>query len=323
MSRPDARRVADTLLHYPACFIATHVNPEGDAIGSMLALALALESLGKEVVCYDRHGVPENCRFLPTWERVVTELPASVPPLVVYVDADRLERCDLSVDHFPHAETFARIDHHTSSAPDPGPALVDTKAAAAGELIFELLPLLDVTLTTDIATCLQTALMVDTGRFSYTNTTPKTHRIAADLLAAGADVPAIVDWIWGSVKFEATRLLGAALSTLQRSADDRIAWAVLRNEDFLSVNATPEDTEGIIDAVRAVRGVEVAALFSEKRGTIRVSLRSRGHVDVAALARQFDGGGHVKAAGLTFDGTMENAICAVIGAIGAALEDQP
>ncbi|HOS43765.1 MAG TPA: DHHA1 domain-containing protein, partial [Armatimonadota bacterium] len=236
------------------------------------------------------------------------------------LDADRLERCELSVAHFPDAETFVRIDHHTSSAPDPGPALVDTHAAAAGELIFALLPLLGAPLTPAIATCLQTALMVDTGRFSYTNTTPTTHRIAAELVAAGADVPTIVDWIWGSVKYEASRLLGAALSTLRRGADGRVAWAVLRNEDFASVNATPEDTEGIIDAVRAVRGVEVAALFSEKRGTIRVSLRSRGHVDVAALARRFGGGGHVKAAGLTCDGTMEQAICAVIGAIEQALD---
>lgn len=323
MSRPDAELVAATLLRYPACLIATHVNPEGDAIGSMLALALALEQQGKAVICYDHHGVPENCRFLPTWERVVRELPAALPPLIVYVDADRLERCELSREMFPDAEAFARIDHHTSSAPDPGPAFVSTKAAATGELVFHLLPLLGAALTPAIATCLQTALMVDTGRFSYTNTTPETHRIAAELVAAGADVPTIVDWTWGSVKYEAARLLGAALSTLQLGAGGRIAWAVLRNEDFQCVNALPEDTEGIIDAVRAIRGAEVALLFSEKRGTIRVSLRSRGHVDVAALARRFDGGGHVKAAGLTFAGSMEHALSDVLGAVEQALDVKP
>jgi phosphoesterase RecJ-like protein len=322
MSRPDAQAVADALLAAPALLIATHVNPEGDAIGSMLALALALEQRGKTVTCFDHHGVPENCRFLPTWERVVTELPDVLPPAIVYVDADRLERCNLSQEQFPHAEVFVRVDHHTSSVPDPGPAFVDTKAAAAGELVFELLPLLGAALTPEIATCLQTALMVDTGRFSYTNTTPTTHRIAAELVAAGADVPTIVDWTWGSIKYEAARLMGAALTTLQLGAGGRMTWAVLRNEDFQSVNALPEDTEGIIDAVRSIRGAEVAALFSEKRGTVRVSLRSRGHVDVAALARQFDGGGHVKAAGLTFEGTMEHALCAVLGAIERALDAQ-
>jgi len=316
---PDACRVAETLLRYPACLIATHVNPEGDAIGSLLALALALEQHGIVVTCYDRDGVPDNCRFLPTWERVATTLPSTLPPLVVFVDADRPERCNLTPTELPGVDAVVRIDHHVSRQPDIGPAFVETTAAAAGELIYALLPLLDATLTPDIATCLHTALMVDTGRFCYTNTTPATLRIAAELLAAGAAVPTIVAWIWGRVTYPASRLLGAALAGLQVSSAGRLAWAVLRQADFQAVDASPEDTEGIIDHIRAVRGAEVAALFSEKRGEVRVSLRSTGTVDVAALARQFNGGGHVKAAGITCTGTLEYAVADILRALEAAL----
>lgn len=318
-ANPDAQRVADALLAYPSCLIATHVNPEGDAIGSQLALAMALEQRGIEVYCYDRDGVPENNRFLPTWERVMTELPAEIPQLVVFVDADRPERCNLSPEIIAGAQTIVRIDHHVSTGDDLGPALVKVDAAATGEIVFSLLPLLGATLTPEIATCLQTAIMVDTGRFSYTNTTALTHRTAAELVAAGADVATITEWIWGRLRAASVKLIGLGLSHLQTNADGRIAWAVLRQEDFLAADATPEDTEGLIDHVRSVAGAEVAVIFSEKRGVVRVSLRSHGRVDVAALARQFAGGGHVKAAGLTYDGPIEYAIADVLRAIEAAL----
>lgn len=318
-NHPEAQRVAETLLAYPSCLIVTHVNPEGDAIGSQLALALALAQHGIAVSCFDLHGVPENCQFLPTWERVRRELPAEIPPLVVYVDADGLARCGLDERDLPGVDAFVRIDHHLSSVPDLGPSLVDTSAAAAGELVFELLPLLEAQLTPEIATCLQTALMVDTGRFSYTNTTPHTHRIAADLVAAGADVPTIVEWTWGRTKYSAAKLLGAALSSLQLTPDGRISWAILRDADFRMAGANGEDTEGLIDHVREIRGAEVAALFSEKRGVVRVSLRSSSTIDVAQIARLFSGGGHVKAAGLTYEGLIEHAVSDVLHAIEEAL----
>ena len=129
-----------------------------------------------------------------------------------------------------------------------------------------------------------------------------------------------MEWTWGRVSFAASKLLGFALSSLQLSLDKRIAWAVLRHEDFQSVNANAEDTEGIIDHIRAVRDIEIGALFSEKRGVVRVSLRSNGAVDVARIAHFFNGGGHAKAAGLTYEGLLEHAVCDVLQAIEAALE---
>jgi len=322
ISHPDARLVAEALCRYPACLIVTHVNPEGDAIGSQLALALALEQRDITVTCYDRDGVPDNCRFLPTWERVHNVLPDVIPPLVVYVDADGLARCGVQRDDITAAETIVRIDHHLSSTADLGPALVDTSAAAAGELIYALLPLLGTRLTSDIATCLQTALMVDTGRFSYTNTTPDTLRIAAELVAAGADVPTIVDWTWGRMKLSAAKLLGHALNALQTTPDGRIAWALLRNEDFLASGAKAEDTEGIIDNIRSIRGAEVAVLFSEKHGVVRVSLRSTSTVDVAEVARRFQGGGHQRAAGISYDGLLEHAVSEILRVLQQALRDR-
>ena len=320
-SNPESVQVARAILEYSSCLIVTHLNPEGDAIGSMLALALALEQRGINATCYDRDGVPDICQFLPSWERVRNELPATIPPLVIYLDADRLERCGLTLAELPGAERFVRIDHHQGGAVEEGRTLADTTAAATGEIIFRLLPLLDARMTPEIATCLQAAIMVDTGRFSYTNTTPVTHRIAAELLAAGADVPTIVEWTWGRMHFAAARLLGFALSSLQLTPDGKIVWAVLRQQDFDAANANPADTEGIIDHVRTIRDTEIAVLFSEKHGVIRGSLRSNGRVDVARVARLFNGGGHIKAAGFTYDGTLEQAIADVIGALEEALKE--
>lgn len=323
MSNPDAQLVAETMLSFPACLIVTHVNPEGDAIGTQLALALALEQRGITVTCYDRDGVPDNNRFLPTWERVATTLPEVIPPLVIYVDADRLERCNVSVEALVGAEAFVRIDHHVDTQPSLGPKLVDTRAAATGELLYTLLPYLGAQLTPEIATCLHTALMVDTGRFSYSNTTPNTLHVAAELVAAGADVASIVEWVWGRASLAGTRLLGRVMAGVQASDDGRIVWSVLTAQDFIDCGASADDTEGAIDRIRCIRDVEVAALFSEKHGEVRVSLRSHGHVDVAAVARHFGGGGHVKAAGLTYAGPMANAVDAVIGVIARALDAVP
>lgn len=318
-AHPEAKIVARELLRYPFCLIATHVNPEGDAIGSQLALAMALEQRGINVLCYDKDGVPDNCRFMSTWERVATELPPFMPPLVIIVDADRLERCDLSPEKVHGAEKIVRIDHHMNENPPAGPALVDSRAAAAGELVYELLPHLGATLTPEIATCLLGAIMVDTGRFSYSNTTPATHRIAAELVAAGADVQTIAEWTWGRLRYPALKLRGYALASLQASPDGRYVWAVLRAEDYQAANAGPEDTDGVIDEVRLVRDSEVAVLFSERQGVVRVSLRSH-QVDVAAIAQQFGGGGHLKAAGITMEPPLEAAICGVLHAVEESLK---
>lgn len=319
ISEHEFNATAALLKEYSSCLIATHVNPEGDAIGSQLALALTLEAAGLQVCCYDHDGVPEACRFLPTWERVATELPKVMPPLVIYVDAESLQRCNLSPERFPSDIRFLCIDHHKSNNEKPSLSLIDVEAAAAGEIVYSLVKALNVPLTADIATCLQTALMVDTGRFCYTNTRPNTLRTAAELVDAGANVQLITEWIWGRISLAASLLQGAALKSINTSRDGRIAWAVLRARDFTACGASEEDTEGIIDNVRNINGVEVAILFSEKAGAIRASLRSRGEIDVAILARQFHGGGHAKAAGLTFDGPMEYAVAEVVKAVEAKL----
>jgi phosphoesterase RecJ-like protein len=144
-------------------------------------------------------------------------------------------------------------------------------------------------------------------------------RIAADLIGAGADLPTIIDWIWGRTKYAAAKLLGAALSSLQVSANGRIAWAVLREEDFHTASAREDDTEGIIDHIRSIQDARVAVLFSEKQGEIRGSLRSTGEVDVAKLAGAFGGGGHVKAAGFSYQGPIEYAVCDVLRVIENAM----
>jgi bifunctional oligoribonuclease and PAP phosphatase NrnA len=233
-----------------------------------------------------------------------------------------LERCGLSEVELPGAQAFVCIDHHPhADGQEPANlvSFVDPSAAAAGELVYEVLMALGTEMTADIATCLLAALMVDTGRFSFSNTSPQTHRIAAELVAAGARVTEVSDEIWGCRPLRALQLMAKALSTLQLAAGGRIAWAVLRSADYHAVGANAEDTEGIIDQVRTVQGAEVALLFSERRGQARVSLRSHGHVDVSAIARRFGGGGHAKAAGISSEAPLDEVIPGVLAAVEEAL----
>jgi len=292
--------------------LACHVRPDADALGSLLGLSLGLEALGKRVHPVSPDGVPELYRFLPSWERVRTG--ADVPcDLAIGLDADGSDRLGSAEAAILGAPFVIDLDHHTGPDRYGNLQIVDPSAAATGELVYGLLQELGVDLTPEIATCLLAAILTDTGSFRFQNVTPDTFRTAGALVEAGAHPTPIYEAVYGSRPFAATCLLGRLLSNLERSPDGRVVWARLAQADFERLGLETDATEGFVDQIRAIEGCEVAIFFREERdGVVRASLRSRGVVNVARVAEEFGGGGHVPAAGLSLDGPLDEAVRRVV-----------
>lgn len=290
--------------------IVPHLHPDGDALGSALALALALRQMGKpivEVVCHD--PVPEIYQFLPGSECVRTELqPRTTYDVAIVCDMSQLSRAGRHEPLIRNARQILQVDHHVPQEPFADVRLIDTTAAATAEVTYRLLRAMNCPLTPEIATCLLTGIVTDTFSFKFPNTTPRTLRIASRLQAAGADISAINERVFETRSFSSVKLLGLALSTLQRTEDGAIAWAAISRRMFKEAGATDEETEGIVNFVRSIRGVRVAMLLRETPNQkVRVSLRSRGAINVAQIASQFGGGGHENAAGCTLEMSLEEA----------------
>jgi len=301
--------------------LACHVNPDGDALGSLLGLALALIPLGKEMVCLSQDGVPDILRFLPGAEIVVTTTDVPAFDLALVVDSGELARVGESVKPLvARARRVVDIDHHVTAGAFGDIRVLDAQAASTAEIVYALLQTLGVPITPDIATCLFTGIITDTGSFRFQNVTPNTLRVAANLLEAGAPPAHISENVFENRTFAATRLLGSALSALSQTPDGQIIWTHITAQDFRTIGATDQDTEGVVNYVRGVRGAEVGILFREmETDKIRVSLRSRESVNVAEIAARFGGGGHRMASGCTVDAPLAEAEQAVVRAVQAAL----
>jgi len=302
-----------------------HVNADGDSVGSCLALAAALERRGAECTVAYGDRFPQAYAFLPgagrirAWDQVDTArgFDAAVLP-----DCSDLERVGDAAALLPAAARIVNIDHHASNAGFGDVRWVDPARACVGEMIMDLLDDLDVDLDHDLALCLYTALVTDTGSFRYSNTTPDAHRRAAQLLERGGLQPAwVATQVYDNRSRAALRLLGDVLGTLAVSPDGRVAWVVVSRALQERHGAGPADTEGIVGYPRSLAGVEIALSFFEQAdGTVRVAFRSRSRVDVARLARCFGGGGHARAAGCTHPGPLAAAVEQVVVAARRSLE---
>jgi bifunctional oligoribonuclease and PAP phosphatase NrnA len=309
------RQAAKAIRNASRIVLACHVSPDADALGSLLGMALGLESLGKEVRAVSPDGVPRLYRFLPGWERVQTAV-AGDWDLAIGLDADGADRLGSARDALLRQPVVINVDHHKGKTPYGDIQLVDRTAAATGELVYAVLEELEVAVTPEIAVCLLAAVLTDTGSFRYTNTGAETFRLAAALVEAGAHPSPIYEAVYGSRPFAASRLLGRLLSSLARSDDGRIVWGVLSQHDFRQLGVETDAAEGFVDQVRMVEGGEVAVFFREEAdGAVRASLRSRGEVDVARVAEEFGGGGHAAAAGCTVAGPPSEAVRRVLEVI--------
>ncbi len=294
--------------------LACHVNPDGDALGSLLSLALALKPLGKEVTCLSEDGVPDILRFLPGSDLIVRSTEAPAFDLALVVDSGELSRVGVQVGPMvSRARRAVNIDHHVVAGAFGDIRVLDSSAASTAEIVYDLLQALQAPLTPEIATCLFTGIITDTGSFRFQNVTPGTLRTAATLVEAGASPPHISENVFENKTYAGTRLLGHALSSLSQTADGRIVWAHITAADFRQLGAIDAETEGVVNYVRGVRGAEVGILFREMdNGRIRVSLRSRESVNVAEMAQEFGGGGHRMAAGCTLNIPLAEAELALV-----------
>lgn len=306
--------------------LACHVNPDGDALGSMLGLALSLIPLGKNLTVLSQDGVPEIYRFLPGAHLVRTTTETATFDLALVLDSGDLSRVGSRVQPLiARARRVADIDHHSVAGAFGDIRVLDPRAASTSEIVYALLQAMGLPFTPEVATCLFTGVITDTGSFRFQNVTPNTFRVAADLLEAGAPPAHVSENVFENRTFAATRLLGHALSSLTQTADGRIIWARITSRDFSEIGATDEDTEGVVNYVRGVRGADVGVLFREMAASagevpkIRVSLRSRETVNVAVIAQTFGGGGHRMAAGCTLTLPLPDAERAVVDAVRAAL----
>jgi phosphoesterase RecJ-like protein len=296
--------------------MACHVGPDGDALGSMLALALACRNHGKEVLA--SFGNPftlgDTFRFLPTGMLVPPAAVPDAPEVMVSFDAGSADRLGDLAANAAAAGKLIVIDHHVTNRGFGHLDLIDPEAAATAEIVYRLIRAIGWPIDADIATCLHTGIVTDTGRFQYANTTPGTLEVAARLVEAGARPEVIGRHVYEETPFGYLAVAGAVLGRAKLDAERRLVWSVLHRSDLESAGIGPDDVDSLIDLVRVARESDVAMLvkeLSERR--VKVSLRSRGRVDVGAIAAALGGGGHHNAAGFTFAGSPEEATAAVVG----------
>lgn len=317
MAKPSydqlAHQFAGVLNSSRKVLIGTHMNPDGDTIGSALALSHYLDSLGKpnDVVCHNE--VPSNLRFLPGVERIKQGTEATDHDLALIVDMDSLERLGSLQFIFERLPRSVVLDHHVPHEAPGDLRLVDTDASATAVILANTLFAMEATITKEMATCLLTGIVTDTGSFRFRNTNPEALSVAARLIEQGGDINQVSEEIYHRKPYSSVKLLGHMLDTMHLECDERLCWGALAMEDFWNASASDTDTEGFVNELLAIKTVQIAALLREHKPLrIRVSLRSRGDYDVAAVAREFGGGGHHNAAGCSFECPLSEAADMVV-----------
>ena len=295
--------------------ISVHKNPDGDALGSQLALLHALKRRGKEVAAHNLDRVPETYAFLPGAGHIThgPTVNGSYDAMVV-LDAEP-GRTGLFSGGWP-ATKLINIDHHITNAREWQLTWLDAEASATGEMVYRLLNRMGENVDREIALCLYTAIFTDTGSFRYSNTTPESMRIAARLIDAGANPWLVTENVYESFSFRRLRLLGNVLSGMELSSDGRTASIVVSDDLYRITGTSAEDTDNFVNFARSVKGVEVAVLFRQTGPTqYKISLRSKGRVDLSSLATHFGGGGHKNAAGGMLDGPLDEVRDRVLSAV--------
>ncbi len=304
--------------------VLTHVNPDGDAIGSMLGLWHTLQRMGKTVTALASSELPEYVTVLPGIDQVQVYAPGSpLPPsdLIWMVDTASLERVGRIYDD--HASTLTAqpliiVDHHATNDGKGQLNLIMPSMASCAELLYLLLRTMDVTLTPEAATCLLLGITTDTQSFQTSSTNPQSLRVAAELLEVGADHDHIIRSVYYATPYSTLQLIGLSLSQVQR--EDDLIWTHISQEMLQLTAAEDEAGDDVVRAMQRVAGVRACVLFKERsNGDIKISLRSTPGIDVSVIARQWGGGGHVQAAGATLQMNLEAARQAVLPQVRAAL----
>ncbi|MFH1080704.1 MAG: bifunctional oligoribonuclease/PAP phosphatase NrnA [Pseudomonadota bacterium] len=314
-------RIIDIINQNATFLITSHERPDGDALGSELALYHMLKAGDKKVTVYNQDQTPGDYRFLPGADVIVHELPPTESFDAAFIlDCSQLDRVGREAGRIGKIRQLVNIDHHVSNGGFCDAALLDAGASSTGELIFRLAEAMAVMLTPQIATNLYAALLTDTGGFCYGNTTRDCLVIAGRLVENGARPQWISENIYENAPLLKIRLLAVVLESLALELNGKVGSMTVTQENLARTGALQEHTEGFVDLPRTIEGVEISILFSElEENYFKLSLRSKGRFDVERVARKFGGGGHVNAAGCRIKGdiaAVKRLVLAQIEAIG-------
>jgi phosphoesterase RecJ-like protein len=318
--RGDLSAICRVLREKERFLIACHENPEGDAIGSELALALALRKMGKTATVLNADPVPGNLLFLPGADTIVFAEDGSKYDVAVVVDCASPERTGRVSLELRKCPLLVNIDHHRTNGDLGELSLVDPSAAAAGLLIHRVLSAMKYEIDLEVATNIYVAILTDTGSFHYGSSSPEAFGVAGEMVRRGVDPWAVAEQVYETQSAFRLRLLGRVLDSLDLSADGRVASITTMREDLREFSLGKDALEGFINYPRSIVGVEVAVSFREEEGgAFRLSFRSKGRVDVSAVAARFGGGGHHNAAGCTVPGTLAEVKKKVLEALATVM----
>ena len=301
-------QIGEVIRNHQSFVLISHVRPDGDAIGSQLALGFALQAAGKIVRMINEDGLPENLAFMAGSQKI--ELPPSTPidvEVAIALDTATKPRLGEKALHAASkAKLWLNIDHHISNPGYGDLNLIDSTSPATGQILYQLITALGLPMPDESRDAIYVAVSTDTGSFQYPSTTAITYELGADLINRGLDVGTINSNIYDNYPYRRVELMRALLNTLEITPDGIVANWELRDQTRLDLALMPEDSEGLIDIIRAIRGVQIAVFFEELvDGKIRISMRSKDRrYNVCEVALEFGGGGHALAAGIRMDGSL-------------------
>ncbi|MCU0563004.1 MAG: bifunctional oligoribonuclease/PAP phosphatase NrnA [Desulfobacterales bacterium] len=293
--------------------VTTHADPDGDAVGSLLAMGLGLTRLGKQVAFYVESPIPAVYQFLPAVERIRRRLPAAACDAAVVLDCGDGSRVGEAWEAVSRIPAVLNIDHHVSNTGFGTHRLIEGTACATAEIVYHLIRRMGVRIDRDIATCIYTGILTDTGSFRFSNTNAAAFAICREMIELGVEPHEVARYVYGSYSLGRIKLLNLALNSIELSPNGKLSLMTVTRGMLEETQTQPEDADGLINYVRRIEDVRVAALIQEQvngrsshgaGGRYHVSLRSDGSVDVAAFAGTYGGGGHRNAAGFQIDGTL-------------------
>ncbi len=303
--------------------VVAHVQPDGDAVSSTLAVGWLLSRLGKTFTMINEGPIPQRMTYMEGSEQILdmslTERTRTYGN-VICVDCADFKRVGLVSEWMEEGANMLNIDHHPTNDEYGTQTLIKADAAATAEILYDLVKLFDLGWDRNIAEMLYTGILTDTGGFRYSSTSPKVMQIASHLLELGVNGPDLADSLLEQLTKPQFDVLTLSLATLQMSENGKVAWVHVTPEHMVQAQASNEDLEGIVNYPRNIQGVEVGVLFKViNENAVKASMRSAGKVDVAAIAAEFGGGGHVRAAGCRLEGTLEQVTALVIERIKQSL----
>ena len=311
------KEVAEGIRKYDDYIITTHINAEGDALGSELALFFLVKQLGKNAIVVNNDSVPERYRFLPGWDKIIiagSEIPKGYKNMII-TDCPTIERSGKIASLLRGSTIKINIDHHVSNENFGDFNWVIPHASSCGEMVFNLYKNMGLNINEEIATLLYVAILTDTGSFRYDSTTSETHQVTGELIRLGVHPAKLAAKVYETKTLGDIELLAKALSTIVITENNRVSYMYVTKKMFQDTNTTSDETDGFVNFARSIGGCEISIFFredAEDDNRIHVSFRSKGRANVNVLASKFGGGGHPKASGCLITGELQEVIKKVL-----------